>query len=743
MAEPGDPNYRYSVNEYPTNGVQTEFELSFAGGYISRDYVKARYTDALGGVIYPAFEFIGDYQVSISPALASGGTIMFYRDTPSADPVVDFADGAIINEASLDINARQAVHLAAETRDIVGSIPSLDTLQSVQAALDFTVNRANQTGIQPLDTVEGLPDALNSKVSAATFDTANGSTIIKVKGPLPNEVFSNIYYNAIEVKHLRRWGVSPDNPASVNRLGLQRAIAAADKSELVFPEGAVKIDSAVSTAAGQNIYLTGRGCGVSRLLTTSLSADLVVFNMGFAQGGGVQGLTLGSDVAFGAKGSSGSALKVINSNDQFMCKDFEVVSYGTCINVVGSYQPSFKDFRLLFFSDKGVFIAPFTGGPTETVGSRWANAKVSNYGYTGTSPEAAIGFDIQQGSGEFFDTIDVQQAGIPFKIAPPAGSFARFLKFRTMLADTAFYEGWVFDGSAAPVFNIRLLDCWVSGAGGGAARPAGSTRGAGLLTKGAQLDDLTWIGGELRDNDCGGWDHQGGTHCRMIGASVTRNSRRLGFNNSYPGVRIHANVGSFALIGNDIGNFSKGVFDVEQAEGIYIEPGVSNDIRIEGNDLRSPGTGKVPLVNGSTSANGVIANNLPQQFPGTNVAKGQALTANSNGSVAANTTVYMGMSGASASALNAHMMVTDPGIISQFVVEVAGAPGAGQSFTYTVMVNDVATAMTGGISGGGSFRFQLPNLGVTVNAGDRISIRLVTSSGAAVTQHRWMLKIDP
>jgi len=125
------------------------------------------------------------------------------------------------------------------------------------------------------------------------------------------------------------------------------------------------------------------------------------------------------------------------------------------------------------------------------------------------------------------------------------------------------------------------------------------------------------------------------------------------------------------------------------------------------------------------------------------VAKGQALTANSNGSVAANTTVYMGMSGASASALNAHMMVTDPGIISQFVVEVAGAPGAGQSFTYTVMVNDVATAMTGGISGGGSFRFQLPNLGVTVNAGDRISIRLVTSSGAAVTQHRWMLKIDP
>jgi len=167
MAEPGDPNYRYSVNEYPTNGVQTEFELSFAGGYISKDYVRVRFTDAAGSVTYPAFEFIGDYQISITPALGSGGTVMIYRNTPAGDPVVDFSDGSVINETALDILARQAVNLAAETRDIVGSIPSLDVLQTTLATLAFVTNRNNQTGTQAISTVAGLQSALNGKASTA------------------------------------------------------------------------------------------------------------------------------------------------------------------------------------------------------------------------------------------------------------------------------------------------------------------------------------------------------------------------------------------------------------------------------------------------------------------------------------------------------------------------------------------------------------------------------------------------
>lgn len=170
MAVPGDPNYRYSVNEYPTTGTQTNFEVSFAGGYISREYVKVRITDAIGDITYPAFEWVGDFTIVISPAPAAGGTLLIYRETPADTPIVDFTDGAIINEAALDINARQAVHLAAETRDITGSIPTLEALQSVQNALSYALSRSNHTGVQPIASVTGLQAALDTKISyGSTF----------------------------------------------------------------------------------------------------------------------------------------------------------------------------------------------------------------------------------------------------------------------------------------------------------------------------------------------------------------------------------------------------------------------------------------------------------------------------------------------------------------------------------------------------------------------------------------------
>lgn len=173
MADPVDPDYRYSVNEYPTDGTQTTFEVSFAGGYISKTYVLARYTSADGAVSYPAFTWTNDFTINISPALEDGGKVMVFRQTPADLPIVDFGDGAVINEEALDINARQAVHLAAETRDIVGSIPSLDVLQGTQTALAYALNRANHTGSQSMATVTGLTTALADKASNADVASAS------------------------------------------------------------------------------------------------------------------------------------------------------------------------------------------------------------------------------------------------------------------------------------------------------------------------------------------------------------------------------------------------------------------------------------------------------------------------------------------------------------------------------------------------------------------------------------------
>lgn len=116
-----------SIQEYDADGVRTVYEFSFAGGYISRDDVYAiSYStkDEQGNPIDPVTEvytWISDFTISIEPAIALGKTVRIYRSTPYSAPIVNFSDGSIINELTLDINAKQAVFLAAEARDRVGT----------------------------------------------------------------------------------------------------------------------------------------------------------------------------------------------------------------------------------------------------------------------------------------------------------------------------------------------------------------------------------------------------------------------------------------------------------------------------------------------------------------------------------------------------------------------------------------------------------------------------------------------
>lgn len=118
----------FSINSFPGDGVQTVFEISFAGGYISQEHVKA-YVSRLGFPDVPVeIEFTGPNTI-IAPATPVGSDLIVYRDTPKAAPIADFGDGAILTEASLDINAKQAVFLAQEALD--GGTTRLDGLETL------------------------------------------------------------------------------------------------------------------------------------------------------------------------------------------------------------------------------------------------------------------------------------------------------------------------------------------------------------------------------------------------------------------------------------------------------------------------------------------------------------------------------------------------------------------------------------------------------------------------------------
>lgn len=112
-----DPNYRYSINRFDGDGEKINWEISFAGGYIIKEHVKALVTDLAGNSNEQLFTWAGDSTVQITPPVPEGYSLTIFRETPKDRPIADFQDGAVINEKNLDDNAKQAVFIAAEALD--------------------------------------------------------------------------------------------------------------------------------------------------------------------------------------------------------------------------------------------------------------------------------------------------------------------------------------------------------------------------------------------------------------------------------------------------------------------------------------------------------------------------------------------------------------------------------------------------------------------------------------------------
>ena len=121
----------YSQNHWAADGVTTDWNFTFQGGYISQAHVKAYKKSPEGDItalpLVPA-DFLGPYQVRIVPAVEDGYVLVVYRDTPKDNPLVNFQDGAQVTEPSLDLIARQAVFIGAEVLDGSGQTLIVDEL---------------------------------------------------------------------------------------------------------------------------------------------------------------------------------------------------------------------------------------------------------------------------------------------------------------------------------------------------------------------------------------------------------------------------------------------------------------------------------------------------------------------------------------------------------------------------------------------------------------------------------------
>lgn len=113
----------YSQTHYLADGSTTLWDFYFDGGYLDKDHVKAYKRSAAGvrtELSVTLTSFVTDFRIRIKPAVASGDTLVIFRDTPNGIPLVDWKSKAVITREDLAISAAQALFVAAETADYLG-----------------------------------------------------------------------------------------------------------------------------------------------------------------------------------------------------------------------------------------------------------------------------------------------------------------------------------------------------------------------------------------------------------------------------------------------------------------------------------------------------------------------------------------------------------------------------------------------------------------------------------------------
>lgn len=110
----------YATNMFAGDGVTTQYEINFVGGYIDKSHVKAYVIDdttrEIEHVQIDASWWLNDTTISGFDPTPVGKTLVIYRDTTKT-PLVDFVDGSRLTEHNLDLVAKQGLFVATEQLD--------------------------------------------------------------------------------------------------------------------------------------------------------------------------------------------------------------------------------------------------------------------------------------------------------------------------------------------------------------------------------------------------------------------------------------------------------------------------------------------------------------------------------------------------------------------------------------------------------------------------------------------------
>lgn len=741
-----------SRNDYIGNGVTTSFPVTFR--FLENSHLRVLRTVIATNVTTElTLDSLGPNGYSVTGAgQPSGGTVTvvtapaniterlsILRDVPVTQEIDYIANDpfpAESHERGLDkltmIVGQQgevvnrAIVLAPQTTGVSNELPG-------PVALNLIRWKADLSGLE-----NAAPPAIATVAPGAVVD-ATVSPIAGIQGTKLNflQTGTGAVNRTVQDKQRERvsvkdFGAVGDNTAD-DTAAIQAAVTAviaAGGGEVFFPKGTYKISAEISITSP--VTLRGRSQRATVIRQTNATANGFNFNYpALTEGGGVEGMTIEAGAGyrtagFTATGSTGTGLRMNLVNDNFFVQDVAIQNFARGAALLGCWTSKWVACRILFAQFEGLYIGKGSIGNIGG-GNTFLSVKISNNGFTGPNG-ASRGVLIDASGGEQFYGCDTTKENIGWLIQPAVASQVLYLWMDSCLSDTTDGAGIVFDGTNGPCWSHQLHNCW----------SAYSVAGSGLVTLGANLDGIKWVGGRLRENGINGWEHNGGTNIDLIGVEIAANSAAAA--NTHAGVRVAAGVSNWSVDDCRIGNFASSLST--QADGIQVLAGASTNYRITDNSFRNTGAGKSPINNAASTDTALISGNLPVQVAGSNESRGGPLPICTNGTVAAGTTVFIGPNGQFAAEDDAAMAPGRPAVISRIFVSSVAAPGVGQTYTYTLRKNGANTGLSAVLTGANNAAL-MSGASVTYNANDLFDIALNTSAGAVVTRHRVTIILDP
>lgn len=174
----------FTTNTVVSDGVTTQYPVSFTNGIYDRTYVKVYVEDDVdggGNQLERSFTWINDGLIELDVAAPSGKKVTIRRELNRSEPDVDYVDGAILDEQNLNQSMDQLIGLIQEIFDGVG-------IESFSRDLDMNGFRLTNLGVGSADT-----DSVTlAQVQDIIANLSDGTVFIKEESQTGAQVVTDV-----------------------------------------------------------------------------------------------------------------------------------------------------------------------------------------------------------------------------------------------------------------------------------------------------------------------------------------------------------------------------------------------------------------------------------------------------------------------------------------------------------------------------------------------------------------------